>query len=209
MLVARPLEFSHYVTLGIPGVYREGLPIGNLYNFNVLYNSVLYNGDSAVTFAIDDAGGIDDTVTTIGYDTNSVADVHPEPGDVLTIGSEKVIVVSNTITDSDQGSMVVLRGQLNTSAASALDDAVITRTAGINNLLWKKDCIYTVFPPQSTITAPGFTKTEAVDPVSGMRIYVLEETRAGYNGATSMTVSCNFGVKVVRAGGVYRLVSIA
>lgn len=200
-------EFSQYNTMGFPGVYRDGLPVGNLYGFNTLYNNALYNGYSAVTFQAAEA--IDGSETAIDYDTNSTADVHPEPGDVLLCESEKMIVVSNSITSADAGTVTVIRGALGTSAASHADDTAITRVAGYNNLFWKKQAIVHVFPPQDTASRPGVTKVEAVDPVSGMRVYVLTENRPGYNGGVGVTVSCNFGIKVVRPTGVYRFVSAA
>lgn len=71
------------------------------------------------------------------------------------------------------------------------------------NLLFDPSQIMYIFPAQKPISESSITKVEFDR--DGVRLYILKEPIAGYNGAYAYTVSVNFGIKSIRTEGVVKL----
>lgn len=199
-------EFSNFDFNGMPGMFSAAEYNGRMLGFVPQFSNSIYNGASAITYAVDDSGGFNDTVTTFGYDTNSVADTHPNAGDVLLVDSEKILVLAVTITDSDQGIIDnCVRGYAGTTAASHSDDAAITVVANYQNLAFRKSAIQHIFVPHVTFSNGSATKVEVVDPDSGTRYYVVDEYVSGYGGAHRLTLMSSFGCVPFEPKGVCRI----
>ncbi|HRP70194.1 MAG TPA: hypothetical protein PLY93_11730 [Turneriella sp.] len=70
------------------------------------------------------------------------------------------------------------------------------------NLLFDPSQIMYIFPAQAPISGDA---QKAEFERDGIRLYLLKEYLAGYNGAYAYTVSVNFGIKAVRPEGVIKL----
>lgn len=199
-------EFNTFDFNGLPGMFSAAEYNGRMLGFVPQFSSNIYNGASAITFAVDDASGFNDSVTTFGYDTNSVADSHPNAGDVLLIDSEKILVLAVTITDADQGVIDdCVRAYAGTTAASHLDDAPITVVTNYQNLAFRKSAIQHIFVPHETFSHGAAQKFEVVDADSGIRFYMLDEYVSGYGGKRRITMMSSFGCTVFEPAGVCRI----
>lgn len=200
-------NFAEYNTSGLAGVTSSGQS-PKLYGYEPLFTGLTYNGKSGVTSLLNGALIADVNEVNISVDGVSVPG-GLYPGDIIKFDSESMMIVSidggfsggESIDDFTQADMTVKRAVLGSSVAIHADDAGGTLVDGNIGLSYQKNDLLHVFVDQEYpegMKPKAIEKSRAVDPASGIELYVLKEHIPGYNGAVRFTMSTVFGCQTVR-----------
>lgn len=209
-------EFKSFNVSG-PGSLSNitGEPESALLGFNPQYSNLVRDanpqGVGNHTAAINEGGGIDDTVTTFGVDTQSPAlDNFPiqtaddnkkqiKSSFVIKIESEYILITSVTYLSTVAFTVnSCVRGWWGSTAAAHADSIALTVVNSKTNFFYQGNQIISAFARQEEINDSRGIKVTAADEQNAMFLSIFKEPVQGKNGMWRYMVSLDIGFAILR-----------